>query len=42
MILNPGSVGLPRDGDARASYAVYDSQTGIFMNHRVAYDITLA
>ena len=24
MILNPGSVGQPRDGDRRAAYAVYD------------------
>jgi diadenosine tetraphosphatase ApaH/serine/threonine PP2A family protein phosphatase len=39
LILNPGSVGQPRDGDPRASYATYDSQSGIFRLHRVQYDI---
>ena len=28
IIVNPGSVGQPRDGDPRASYAVYDSDAG--------------
>jgi diadenosine tetraphosphatase ApaH/serine/threonine PP2A family protein phosphatase len=37
-IINPGSVGQPRDGDARASYLIYDSQVG-FEFRRVAYDI---
>lgn len=32
---NPGSVGQPRDSDARAAFAVYD---GDFTLHRVAYD----
>src|SRR5262249_31535447 len=27
-IINPGSVGQPRDGDARASYVIYDSAVG--------------
>ena len=36
MILNPGSVGQPRDGDPRAAYAVYDGDTVRF--RRVAYD----
>ncbi|MCL2679496.1 MAG: metallophosphatase family protein [Dehalococcoidia bacterium] len=39
MILNPGSVGQPRDGDPRASYAVYNSDAGIFRLHRIPYDI---
>jgi len=39
MILNPGSVGQPRDNDPRASYAIYDSHVGIFRLHRVPYDI---
>jgi putative phosphoesterase len=26
LVVNPGSVGLPRDGDPRASYAVLDNQ----------------
>ena len=37
-IINPGSVGQPRDGDPRASYLIYDSAIG-FEFRRVAYDI---
>jgi len=39
MILNPGGVGQPRDGDPRASYAVYDGDGHIFRLFRVEYDI---
>ncbi len=39
MILNPGSVGQPRDGDPRASYAIYDMATRMIKLHRVAYDV---
>ena len=39
MIINPGGVGQPRDGDPRASYAVYDSDEGTVNHHRVEYDI---
>lgn len=39
MILNPGSVGQPRDGDPRAGYAIYNSDAATFTWHRVAYDI---
>jgi diadenosine tetraphosphatase ApaH/serine/threonine PP2A family protein phosphatase len=38
-IINPGSVGQPRDGDPRASYAVYDSEAAVIRLHRVDYDI---
>lgn len=38
-ILNPGSVGQPRDGDPRASYGIWDSETGDFEIRRVGYDI---
>lgn len=38
-ILNPGSVGQPRDGDPRASYGIWDSDTGNFEIRRVGYDI---
>ncbi|MFC1991774.1 metallophosphoesterase family protein [Chloroflexota bacterium] len=38
-IINPGSVGQPRDGDPHASYAIYDSRTGIVNLYRVPYDI---
>jgi predicted phosphodiesterase len=39
MIINPGGVGQPRDGDPRASYGIYDSEGGIFRLYRVEYDI---
>ena len=35
---NPGSVGQPRDGDARAAFAVMDEGLHIYL-YRVAYDI---
>ena len=38
-IVNPGSVGQPRDRDPRASYAVYDSDANAVEHHRVEYDI---
>ena len=38
-ILNPGSVGQPRDHDPRPSYAVYDSDTVTVERHRVEYDV---
>ena len=39
FIINPGSVGQPRDGDPRASYAVYDSESDSVVHRRVQYDI---
>jgi predicted phosphodiesterase len=39
MILNPGGVGQPRDGDPRASYAIYDSEGRRLRLYRVAYDV---
>ena len=38
-VINPGSVGQPRDGDPRASYAIYDSDAPSITLHRVEYDI---
>ena len=38
-IINPGSVGQPRDHDPRASYSVFDSETSIIEYRRVPYDI---
>lgn len=38
-ILNPGSVGQPRDGDPRAAYALYDPETHTWEWRRVPYDI---
>ena len=39
MIINPGSVGLPRDGDQRASYAVLDVKKMDAKIERVEYDV---
>jgi diadenosine tetraphosphatase ApaH/serine/threonine PP2A family protein phosphatase len=38
-IINPGSVGQPRDGDPRAAYAVWDTEAQIVRFNRVEYDI---
>jgi diadenosine tetraphosphatase ApaH/serine/threonine PP2A family protein phosphatase len=38
-LVNPGSVGQPRDGDPRASYMLLDTAAGAITWHRVAYDI---
>lgn len=38
-ILNPGSVGQPRDRDPRASYAIYDDAQNTWDYRRVNYDI---
>ncbi|MFO7768609.1 MAG: metallophosphoesterase family protein [bacterium] len=37
-VLNPGSVGQPRDGDPRASWAVLDDEEWTFTLHRTEYD----
>ncbi len=37
LLVNPGSVGQPRDGDPRASYAIYEN--GAVTIRRVAYDV---
>jgi len=39
LIVNPGGVGQPRDGDPRAAYAVYDSDDETVTHFRVEYDI---
>jgi len=39
LVMNPGSVGQPRDGDPRAAYAVLDFESREFEGHRVEYDI---
>lgn len=40
LIINPGGVGQPRDGDPRASYAIYNSRAQKVYHYRVSYDIT--
>jgi diadenosine tetraphosphatase ApaH/serine/threonine PP2A family protein phosphatase len=42
VIVNPGGVGQPRDGDARASYVLYDDSARTLTWRRVAYDIRSA
>ena len=39
LIINPGSVGQPRDGDPRASYAILDTEGGEVVQYRVVYPI---
>jgi predicted phosphodiesterase len=38
-IINPGSVGQPRDRDPRAAYAIFTPEDTIWEYRRVAYDI---
>jgi putative phosphoesterase len=39
LVMNPGSVGQPRDGDPRAAYAVLDFDEKEIEGHRVEYDV---
>lgn len=39
LLVNPGSVGQPRDGDPRAAYAVLDLETNTVTLRRVTYPI---
>jgi predicted phosphodiesterase len=41
VIINPGSVGQPRDGDRRASYGIYDDAQMTVSFGRAPYDINL-
>jgi diadenosine tetraphosphatase ApaH/serine/threonine PP2A family protein phosphatase len=41
-VMNPGSVGQPRDGDPRASVAVLDTEAATVSIQRVTYDIPAA
>jgi diadenosine tetraphosphatase ApaH/serine/threonine PP2A family protein phosphatase len=40
-VLNPGSVGQPRDGDPRAAYAILDTVAGTWTQRRAGYPIHL-
>lgn len=42
FLVNPGSVGQPRDGDPRAAYAAVDVDDLTVHFHRVAYDVAAA
>lgn len=39
LMVNPGSVGQPRDGDKRASYAIINAETTEVKHGRVPYNI---
>lgn len=41
-LINPGSVGQPRDGSPKAAYVVYDSEEGLVTYRRVSYDVRRA
>ena len=41
-LINPGSVGQPRDGDSRAAYAIADLDRNVVTLYRVAYPIEVA
>ena len=39
MIINPGGVGQPRDGDPRAAYIIYDTDSNIIRLFRIPYNV---
>ncbi len=41
-LINPGSVGQPRDGSPRAAYALYDPEAGVVTYRRAPYDVERA
>ncbi len=41
-LINPGSIGQPRDGDWRAAFLVFDSSSKVATFYRVPYDVKSA
>jgi diadenosine tetraphosphatase ApaH/serine/threonine PP2A family protein phosphatase len=41
-MINPGSIGQPRDGDWRAAFAMFDSEKRTVSFYRVPYDVRSA
>jgi len=41
-LINPGSVGQPRDGDWRAAFATFDTDSRIVTFYRVPYNLSVA
>ncbi len=39
LLINPGSVGQPRDGDPRAAYVLLDTERMTVVGHRVSYNV---
>lgn len=42
FLINPGSIGQPRDGDPRAAFASHNTSTGRVTFYRIPYDIRTA
>jgi predicted phosphodiesterase len=40
VVVNPGSVGQPRDNDRRAAFALLDEEAGMLTLHRAWYDVS--
>jgi len=40
-MINPGSVGQPRDGDSRTSFVIWDASKGTARFYRIPYDFKL-
>ena len=41
-MINPGSIGQPRDGDPRAAFLLYDTEEDSITFYRVPYEIRRA
>jgi diadenosine tetraphosphatase ApaH/serine/threonine PP2A family protein phosphatase len=41
-LINPGSVGQPRDGDWRSAFAIFDTEAGMATFYRVPYNLRVA
>ena len=41
LIINPGAIVQPRDGNPQASYAIYDSASRTIKHYRIPYDISI-
>ncbi len=41
-LINPGSVGQPRDNDWRAAFATFDTAASLIIFHRIPYDVATA
>jgi diadenosine tetraphosphatase ApaH/serine/threonine PP2A family protein phosphatase len=41
-LINPGSVGQPRDGDWRAAFGLFDTEAQVFHFHRTPYNLKSA
>jgi len=42
LFINPGAVGRALDGDTRAAYAIFDTETRDIRLNRIAYDLEMA